>query len=126
MYLSARTQCGLSVSARTVHLRHLANLAASCSVIECGSRIGSRCVASCKGMSYFVKTADRQQIKNESDGLQTMKSIKSSTSSNATSRKNLESRSPYATHPRNEYVRLRTDRTRNKCFMGLQEVEWVV
>ena len=69
-----------------------------------------------KGLSYFIKTADRQQIKNGSDGLRTMKSIKSSTSTNALSRKNVESWSSGATHPRNKYVRLRTDKTRDKCF----------
>jgi hypothetical protein len=46
-----------------------------------------------------------------------MKPIKLSTSTNARSRKNVERWSSYATHPRDKYVRLRTDKTRDKCFI---------
>ena len=50
-------------------------------------------------VSYFRKAAHGQQIRNRSDCLRTVKPIKSSTSTHATSRKNPESCSPYATHP---------------------------
>jgi hypothetical protein len=102
MYLSTRTQRGLSVSARTVtyDVWRISWPVTSDSVLSAAVWRGDpRRVAPRKGLSYFVKTAHRQQIKNGSDGLPTMKSIKSSTSTNAISRKNLESWSSYATHP---------------------------
>src|ERR1700694_5899532 len=46
-----------------------------------------------------------------------MKSIKLSTSTNATSRRNPDRCSSYAAHLRNQYVCLRTDGTRDKCFI---------
>jgi hypothetical protein len=99
MYLSTRAQRGLSVSARTVGYKRLADLSPAGAAIACGSRILGRVVlAPRKDLSYFVKTGDRQQVKNGSDGLRTMKSIKSSTSTNPISRRNVESWSSYATH----------------------------
>src|ERR1700682_4347074 len=68
-------------------------------------------------MSYFRRAAHVQQIENGSDGLGTMKPIKSATSTNTTRRKDLESQSSYATHSRNKYGRLRADRKRDKCFI---------
>ena len=99
MYLSTRMQRGLSVSARTSPTTSGGSRRQAGAVIACGSRTWTACVAPRKGLSYLLKTADRQQIKNGSDGLRTMKSIKSSTSTNARSRTNAERRSSYATHP---------------------------
>jgi hypothetical protein len=99
MYLSTRAQRGLSVSARTVGYKRLADPAAAGAAIAWIENFGSRGVAPRKDLSYFVKTADRQQVKNGSDGLRTMKSIKSSTSTNTRRRKNAESRSSCAIHP---------------------------
>src|SRR3984893_10794912 len=99
MYLSTRMQRGLSVSARTSPTTSGGSRRQAGAVIACGSRTWTASVAPRKGLSYLLKTADRQQIKNGSDGLRTMKSIKSSTSTNARSRTHAERGSSYATHP---------------------------
>jgi hypothetical protein len=83
MYLNTRAQRGLSVSTRTVGLQTSGGSNASWRSDRMWiENFGSRCVAPRKDLSYFVKTADRQQVKNRSDGLRTMQSTESSTSTN--------------------------------------------